>query len=81
MLYLTYVYEYASKYRIRNSIPNQITITISRWYNAESISSPNSLSGIVENTLRPKHKNTIKNLKVKKKYKFYLLLNVIYVWE
>ena len=46
-----------------NSSPNHITITISRLYNAESICSPYSLSSIVENTLRPKHKNTITNLK------------------
>ena len=51
-------------YLITNSSPNHITITISRLYNAESIRSSYSLPSIVENTLRPKHKNTITNLKI-----------------
>ena len=46
-----------------NSKPNQITITISRLNNVDSIASSYSLFGIVENTLRPKHKKTITNLK------------------
>ena len=46
-----------------NSNPNQITTTTSRLNNAEPISSSYSLSGIVEKTVSPRHKNTTTKLK------------------
>ena len=48
-----------------NSNPNQITTTTSRLNNAEPISSSYSLSGIVEKTVSPRHKNTTTKLKEK----------------
>ena len=46
-----------------NSRPNQMTTSTSKWNKAASATSSYSWSSMVENTLSPRHRNTMKNLK------------------
>ena len=67
---------FSAAYLTTNSHPNQMTMTISRLKRMASASTSYSWFSIVENTLRPRQRNTITKLEKRKK-----TFRMILTWE